>query len=203
MAITATIMAITKTTTPTNRLAYSLGAFALLLAVLAAANLFASFPLPAQNKKLDSELQAAVKLPFSKRIVELDRLRDQQEKLLAQGPSDPFAWGRLSYLRKTTQGDAKGALLALHMSDLVSPYDPLQTPGRALQWHNLRASESDEEKAYQTELWQKAVLMNGKVTWGLAVDNHVVKEVEQALQSGDPALLKAWKDQEGFTGHFE
>jgi hypothetical protein len=198
-------MAITKTTTATNQpLALGLGIFAAALLAMAGVNLFCTFqPMDKRNDKVDAAVVASDKTPFKDRIAQFAVLREEQEKILAKKPTEPFAWARLALLRKSTQNDAKGAMQALRMADMVSPFDPQQTAPRAEMWRNLRSFQTDEEKAYQVTLWQKAAAQNGKQTWDIAVKNSWVKEIEEALTASSnphPELLKMWVEQESWTG---
>ena len=64
-----------------------------------------------------------------------------------------------------TEGNAQEALAALRMSDLVSPYEALELPERALMWLHFRATETPDEQEYQTVLWQRAFNVCSSETW--------------------------------------
>jgi hypothetical protein len=176
---------------------------ALVLGAMALVNVLCSFaPVAGRNQKIYDDMMQSHQLPFSQGIVLLSNVRQEQENALAKKPADPYGWARLSYLRRATQADAKGAFAALRMSNMVSPFEPRQLPDRAVMWRELRDVQSPDEQAYQSVLWQKAVGLQGKETWATAVARGLVGEVEKALQEGSKSeLLEAWKAQENATGH--
>lgn len=188
-------MANTATTTPINARLIGLGALGAALAFFSLANLFTTLtPIEQLNDRIADALGTVEQLSPIPRLQLLHQLQEEQEWALAREPAEPFAWGRLSYLRLETQNDAKAAFAALQMSDVISPGEPRQLPERAVMWWQLRPVETPEQRAYQNELWEKAYGLERDTTWRLAQQNHLVSEVGDALKARVPELYEEWKD---------
>lgn len=190
----------TKTTTPINVTRYGTAIFGVALAVFSLTNIFTTMtPTHQKNDLLISQLEQAQSMPIEQRLPVFKALRDIQATNLAHNPSDPFGWARLSYLRLLATGDQKSAFNALAMSNFISPYEPSELPERALMWYRYRAAESKDEALYQDSLWQKAYRLNPDLTWSVALQNKVIRQVEESLKRQDVQLYKDWINRETKT----
>lgn len=145
--------------------------------------------------RVDAEFQEAQALPLAARVEAYRELRDEQAWALAQRPSDPYAWARLSYLRMATGDSMKSAFDALALSDFVSPYEAPQLPERAVMWYRFRTVETPEQQAYQDTLWLKAASLKGEEAWQQAVRNKLLDQAIASLQKTDMQLYYQWMDQ--------
>lgn len=195
MMTMATTMENTKATIKTSVLAFVFLLYSVLLCVSAEVNLFCSYTaMTDQDRLIDRQVQAAAQLPDDQKLRSFSQLLRMQEKALSGKPSSPYGWARLSYLRVMTgQGDRE-AFAALRMSDLVSPYEPLQLPERAVTWLKFKNVETDEERQYQNTLWQKAYATVPDATWKTAQEYGITKYVGQALAHEDKDLGDGWRD---------
>ncbi|MDR3450381.1 MAG: hypothetical protein P4M15_11670 [Alphaproteobacteria bacterium] len=182
----------TETTKAAAKVAF--GAAGAILAVIAAINLFSTFtPVAARNEKIYADLDGAQNLPPAKRLDTYNALAYAQAKALAQKPSEPYGWARLSYLRLAEGSDKQTAFAALRMSDLVSPYEAPQLPERAYTWRSFHDVETPAQQAYQDELWAKAYILEPGDTWEMAIQHGIAKEVAESLAARDMTLYGDWK----------
>jgi hypothetical protein len=165
-----------------------------MLAVFSLIDLFQDpAPFASFNEAIIDELTNASALPADLRMQLFTRLRGEQEDTLAGKPAEPFAWGRLAWLRLATGGDHSQAFAALKLSDLVSPWEPRQLPERALIWRQFRDVENKDDQDYQITLWQKAYRLQPEQTFQIAQQNNITGEVGDAIKAGDAEQYEEWK----------
>ncbi|MER2519251.1 MAG: hypothetical protein ABTQ34_01010 [Bdellovibrionales bacterium] len=141
-------------------------------------------------------VQLPVLLPTESRTIDpaiWDSLKKIQESALKRSPADPYAWSRLSWLRRKAGDSEQDAFAALRMSDLVSPYEAPQLAERAVTWRSFRNVQTLEQQRYQVALWNKAFMLDDQETLRMAVQNKLTDEVGKALASVNPAAAEDWK----------
>lgn len=121
-------------------------------------------------------------------------LKQIQESALKRNPADPYAWSRLSWLRRKSGDGEQAAFAALRMSDLVSPYEAPQLAERAAAWRSFSNVQTPEQQQYLTALWNKAFRLDDQETLRTAVANKLTDEVGKALASADPLAAEDWKE---------
>jgi hypothetical protein len=176
-------MAVTKIIMPTNRtIRGALAVLSAALLVLGGFNLFSTLaPQARMNAEIAMRFEAAEKLPYKEKTAVMEELREQQEAALMRIPAEPYAWARLSYLRKFTQGSDEDAFAALRMSDLVSPNEPRQMLERALMWRERAKGGSQADREHLDQLWDKAFDFQPQETWDMAVQKGMITEISAAL----------------------
>jgi hypothetical protein len=182
-AITVTIMAITKIITPTSPLPrLALAALSVALLAFAGLNIFSTLtPQTRMNADIAARFETADKLPHKEKTAAMEELHALQEAALMRIPAEPYAWARLSYLRKFTQGSDEASFAALRMSDLVSPNEPRQMLERALMWRERSKNGTVADKERLDQLWDKAFDFQPQETWDMAVQKSLVTEISAAL----------------------
>lgn len=191
-------MANTRAIIRTRAIRYELGVLYAALAFCSLLNLFLTLtPVAKSNAKIDERLQKSDSVPANDRPGLYASLLAEQEKNLAREPSEPYGWARLAYLRMATAPrDRASAFDALRISDLVSPYEAIQLPERAVMWHMFRSVENPDQQAYQDVLWARAYGTQPDATWTSAAHNNLDTEVGASLKKSSPTLYEEWKGRE-------
>lgn len=188
----ATTMENIRATTKINR-RVGTALLGLLMAGFACMNLFGTMtPTMDLNTKISTRLHAAATLPENRRGSEYNQLKSMQEKALSARPADPYGWERLSYLRNKIGNNDEYSFAALRMSDIVSPFETLELPERAVMWMKFRSVQTTEEKDYQDILWIKSYLQSPEQTWDFASGLNLTREVGASINRKNQGLAASW-----------
>jgi hypothetical protein len=155
--------------------------------------LYTLTPHARSNADIAARFEVSEKLSAKEKTTVMEQLRGRQEEALVRIPAEPYAWARLSYLRKFTQGDEKAAFDALRMSDLVSPNEPRQMLERALMWRERMSAGTAADKERLDRLWDKAFFFEPEETWDMAVKKGMVTEISAALLRVNREAYGAWQ----------
>lgn len=176
---------------PYNTLART-GAMGLLAALLiwfAVINLFSGFrPTTAANDKLAVALNQSDALPLARKIESYVDLFKQQEALLIQNPIEPYAWMRLSFLRKSVLGDRVGAFDALRFADKIAQPDNVGGMERILMWRDYVDLHTDADRAREVDMWRRSYRENWDNMYNVIEAHHLHHVFDMAIE-GDPELL--------------
>lgn len=195
MMITVITMENTSPTTKTKIARGIFAAYGVLLVLSASVNLLGTFtPVAHLNARIDEKLHAAARQKgVESTATDYVKLLSQQEQALSEGPSEPYGWARLSYLRAVANKGDKEAFAALKMADLVSPYEVDQLPERAVSWAKYSNVQTKAEQDYDDTLWQKAATLAWNPSWDMAKKLGITKVVGDALARKDKKLAEGWR----------
>ncbi len=142
----------------------------------------------AANEQLAITLNQSDALPFAQKVQSYANLLKQQEALLIQNPIEPYAWMRLSFLRKNAIGDRAGAFDALRFADKIAQPDNAGGMERILMWRDYADLHTNADKAREVDMWRRSYRENWDNMYNVIARHHLHHVFDMAIE-GDPELL--------------
>jgi hypothetical protein len=163
---------------------------AVMLFVFAGINLFSNFrPVATANNDLANKVIRSILLDDVPRHDLLVEVSKQQEALLLQNPIEPYAWMRLSFARKMTDGNPQNAFNALRFADSVAQPDSAGGLERIMMWHSYADIHTDADKKREREMWRQAFRADWPNLYKTIAANRLHHVFDVAIEE-DPVLLE-------------
>lgn len=122
-------------------------------------------------------------LKLSEKLPLLRDAREQQERGLQAELADPYAWSRLAALRRITQNDRAGELIAIRMAQQAAPYEPRVMVERAYAFYSLRDLHTEVDSTIMMREWRYVFLGDRKGLFVLLKKNPMlVTELDKAMK---------------------